>query len=240
MTTMVKNEDNIIRTWIDFHMRLGIPKFVIYDNAGTHKSLAGLALVLSDYIANGQVILISWPYAYRLPISGISGQTTQQNHAIRAFDTAAWIGLFDVDEYINIQRPDIVFGAVDGEGIRRFLDGITRKTQLDKSKIGALQFANRFFYNPDNLPTENGQFLRIPNCSEEIIFHNRGKCFCIPKNVQIYGIHRVFEGQLLYKIPRRLAYFNHYFYLNKTDRGRDKTPWRDTSINRYLSDNQNL
>ena len=235
MTTMVKNEDNIIRTWIDFHMRLGIHKFVIYDNAATTESLTGLSHVLEDYICTGQVIIISWPYAYRLPISGISGQTTQQNHAIRAFDTADWLGLFDVDEYINIQRPDIVFGAAGGEGIRRFLDGIARKTPLGKQRIGGLQFANKFFYNPDNLPTDNGRFLRIPNCAEFFSIREREKCFILPNNVKIFDIHNIKVGGPLQLIPHKLGYFNHYLYLNKTDRGRDKTPWRDTTIYRYLT-----
>ena len=36
--------------------------------------------------------------------SGISGQTTQQNHSVWAFKNSKYIGLFDVDEYINIQH----------------------------------------------------------------------------------------------------------------------------------------
>jgi hypothetical protein len=233
MTTMVKNEDNIIRTWVDFHMRLGIQQFVIYDNAGTTESLLSLLAKLVDYILDGKVILISWPYTYRLPISGISGQTTQQNHAIRAFDTADWIGLFDVDEFVNIQRPDIVLGASDS-GIARFLDGIARRTPLGKSGIGGLQFKNKFFYNPDDLPVDNGSFLRIPNCANGIKTRGNEKNFVIPKNVWTFAVHLITSGQPYFKINPGLGYFNHYIYLNKSSRGRDQTPWRDSSITRYL------
>ena len=239
MTTMVKNEDNIIGNWIDFHERLGIHKFVIYDNIGSKESLAGLSLVLADYIQSGIVILISWPYDYRLPISGISGQTTQQNHAIRAFDTADWIGLFDVDEYINIQRPDIIFDVNRSDvnnktGLRRFLDGIAKRAHVGKSRLGGLQFANKFFYNPEDLPIDNGQFLRIPNCSQFFSIREREKCFILPNNVKIFDIHNIKVGGPLHLVPYKFGYFNHYIYLNKTDRGRNQTPWRDTTIYRYL------
>jgi len=230
MTTLVKLEDNIIRVWIDFHRRLGIHKFVIYDNAGTPESLAGLVRELVDYIHTGQVILINWPYNYRLPISGISGQTTQQNHAIRAFDTADWLGLFDVDEYINIQRPDIILGAIGGEGMRRFLDGIARKTGISHNKIGGVQFKNKFFYNPDNLPYDDGRFLQIPNCADGITHKGHEKCFVIPRNIRVFAVHMITSGRKLIAVHPKLAYFNHYIYLNKPSRGRDLTPWRDDSI----------
>ena len=252
MATMVKNEDKFIRTWIDFHLRLGVHKFIIYDNQESLETAEGnyidnkhldqlvfqarspLLDLLADYIQSGKVILINWPYTKFLKVSGVSGQTTQQNHAIRAFDTADWIGLFDVDEYINIQRPDIVLGAAGGEGIRRFLDGIARKTQLGISRLGGLQFKNKFFYNPDNQPTENGQFLRIPNCANGIKHMGNEKIFVIPRNVRTFAIHMITSGSSVGLIPPKLAFFNHYCYLNKPSRGRDRTPWRDDSITRYL------
>lgn len=99
MATLLKNENNIIRTWIDFHLKLGVDCMLIYDNDTEPNKLGDL---LTDYLSQGQVILIKWPYKYRLEISGISSQTTQQTHSIWAFNTSRWIGLLDVDEYINI------------------------------------------------------------------------------------------------------------------------------------------
>jgi len=252
MATMVKNENNILRTWIDFHARLGVHKFIIYDNFGSLETAEGnyinnqpldtevfqkrspLFDLLSDYIQSGKVILINWPYTKFLKISGVSGQTTQQNHAIRAFDTADWIGLFDVDEFVNIQRPDIILRAKDGEGMRRFLDGIVRKTPLGKQRIGALLFKNKFFYNPDELPINKGGFLEIPNCAKGIKQLGNEKNFVIPRNVRTFAIHMITSGQKTIVVPPILGYFNHYIYLNKPSRGRDQTPWRDSSITRYL------
>lgn len=33
MSTMVQNEDNYIRQWIEYHSKLGVFNFIIYDNA---------------------------------------------------------------------------------------------------------------------------------------------------------------------------------------------------------------
>ena len=229
MSTLVKHEDNIIRTWIDFHIRLGVQRFIIYDNAGTSESLESLRKVLLDYILDGVVILISWPYSYRLPISDISGQTTQQNHAIRAFNTARWIGLMDVDEFINIQRPDIIHNG----GLCRFLDSMTS----NYTKLGALRLCNKFFYNPENLPVDNGQFLQITNCANKVTKKGREKCFVNPSCVCTFSVHMITRGLRMITIPPRFGYFNHYCYLNKPDqkqKTQKQAPWHDSSITRYL------
>ena len=112
MSTMVYNEDNYIRQWIQFHLNIGVTRFIIYDNSKindykSYKSVeksSDLKKVLSDFIEKGIVVLIEWSYPKRLNISGISGQTTHQNHSIYAFRNSKYIGLFDIDEYINMQN----------------------------------------------------------------------------------------------------------------------------------------
>jgi hypothetical protein len=104
MSTIVKDEDEYIKPWIDYHLNLGISRFIIYDNS-PNNTLCG---VLDDYIQKNIVLLIKWAYPYLLPISGLSGQTTQQNHSIYAFQTSKYIGLFDIDEYINPQGTQTV------------------------------------------------------------------------------------------------------------------------------------
>jgi hypothetical protein len=59
-----------------------------------------LAQLLHEYIEKQIVILIKWSYNY----VGENAQMTQQNHSIYAFQTSKYIGLLDVDEYINIQK----------------------------------------------------------------------------------------------------------------------------------------
>jgi RNA-binding protein YhbY len=100
MSTIVKNEDTCIIQWIEFHSRIGVTRFIIYDNSDEYN----LGNLLSYYILSKKVVLIKWNYPYLTPRSGISGQTTQQNHSLYAFQKCKFIGLFDVDEYVNIQK----------------------------------------------------------------------------------------------------------------------------------------
>lgn len=248
MSTLVKNEDNIIRTWVDFHLRLGVDRIIIYDNKCSPESnknntttnyklntqdfsyKSSLIDLLADYITSEKVIIINWPYAYTLNRSGISCQTTQQTHSCHVFRTAKWIGLLDVDEFVNIQSPEIILGS----RIQWFLDDVILKSGISKARIGGVQFRNKFFYNPDKLPVDDGCFLRITSCAGEVLAKGREKCFVIPANILTFSVHTITLGGQLIKLSPKLGYFNHYIYLNKSDRGYDRTPWNDMSISRYL------
>ena len=85
----VKNEDSYIRQWIDYHHRLGVDKFIIYDNSKSidkdsycsSEKFSDLESLLFDYIESKLVYLINWPYPKR--VNGcVVGQVTQQNHTL--------------------------------------------------------------------------------------------------------------------------------------------------------------
>ena len=232
MSTMVHNEDNYIRQWIQFHKNIGIERFIIYDNSGiddetSHRSLeitSNLEDVIEDFIKTGLVILIKWNYPKRRKISGISGQSTRENHTIWAFKNSKYIGMFDIDEYINIQSTDT--------NIDTFFNNLINTENINIDDIGSFRLLNKFFYNPNDLPTDGFNFLKIYNC-DKIMPSGREKNFIIPKNVTIYCVHKVLIGRKMYTAPSNTIYFNHYFFLNKTDRGRDRTKMIDTSINKH-------
>ena len=218
MSTIVKDEDNYIRQWIEFHRNLGITRFIIYDNSNK----GTLSNILSDYINNKIVILINWSYSYRLRKSGISGQTTQQTHSIWAFNNCKYIGLFDIDEYVNIQSDT---------NIHTFFNNLIKKENINTNNIGCFTLLNKLFYNPDNLPSDGYKFLKIYNCD---IAQGGEKCFVIPKNVNTHSVHTITNGKSPLSISPKKIYFNHYLYLNKTDRGRNKTNIIDDTINKHL------
>jgi hypothetical protein len=231
MSTMVYNEDNYIRQWIEFHLNIGISRFIIYDNSKVDDELSyksveknsDLKKVLSDFIEKGIVLLIEWSYPKRLKKSGISGQTTQQNHSIYAFKNSKYIALFDIDEYINMQNHT---------NINIFLESET--TNLDTSKIGSFRILNKTFTNPDNLPTNGFNFLSIYSC-EEITKNNHEKNFVIPKNVKTFSVHMITNGKPMYNINYRNIFFNHYMFLNKATRSRNKTNLNDKTILKHCN-----
>ena len=185
-STIVKNEDDFIIPWIEYHLRLGVSRFIIYDNSINYT----LSNILDDYIKKNIVLLIKWVYPYIINISGISGQTTQQNHSIYAFRNSKYIGLFDIDEYVNIQGIS---------NIQHFFEQLIIKENIDVDKISSFRLLNKFFYNPSNLPVNNKKFLKIFNC-DNITKSGHEKNFVLPKNVITFSVHMVTSGKPMYTI----------------------------------------
>jgi hypothetical protein len=222
MSTIVKSEYKYILQWINYHLHLGVQRFIIYDNSYDNT----LQTLLNKYINENTVILIQWRYPYMLKISGISGQTTQQNHSIYSFNRCEYIGLFDIDEYINIQEPY--------SNISTLLDDVVKSNNINKDNIGGFQLLNKFFYNPKHLPDDNYNFLKIYNCNK-ITMSGNEKNFVIPKNVKTFSVHMITNGLPIMKLTPNIVYFNHYIFLNKTTRGLDETNLSDSSINRLTN-----
>jgi hypothetical protein len=236
MSTLVKNEDNYIIQWIEYHRKLGIDRFIIYDNKSSTTPInkknetllevsTNLPKILEKYINKGIVVLINWPYQYRLPVSGISGQTTQQNHSIYAFNRCKYIGLFDIDEYLNPQTKEI--------NIDKIFNNIIKKYNLDIRTIGSFMIKCKNFFNPDNLPTNDYEFLKIYTC-EKITLKGREKNFVIPSNVKTFSVHQITSGKKTFTVNFNILYFNHYLFLNKKERGKYKTNLIDKTIKRIL------
>lgn len=212
-STLVKNEDAYILQWIDYYIKLGVQRFIIYDNSRE----STLAETLKQYIEHNIVLLIIWNYPYNL-----KAQQTQQNHSIYAFQNSKYIGLFDIDEYINIQNKRI-------NNIELFLNFIIEEHKINTEEISGFMFLNRFFNNPYRLPCENTDFFNIFNC-DEVSEEGFEKCVIIPKNVKTFSVHVVTDGLPLILLDKSDVYFNHYYFLNKENRGLDKTDLIDKSI----------
>ena len=60
------------------------------------------------------------------------------------------------------------------------------------------------------------------------------KLIVIPKNVDVVEIHYISNGKNAYFIDEKYAYFNHYYFLNKHNRGREQTEFEDNSILKHI------
>jgi hypothetical protein len=225
MSTIVYNEDKYIIQWIEFHMNIGITRFIIYDNTDKKKTNSDLPNLLEKYIKKGIVLLIKWSYPYRLPISGISGQTTQQNHSIYAFKNSKFIGLFDIDEYINMKN---------NININTFFDSLIKNKKINTKNIGSFRILNKNFTNPYNLSEENYDFLSIYTC-DKVTIKGKEKNFVIPKNVNTFSVHTITNGKKMFNVNSKYIYFNHYVFLNKSNRGKNKYKFKDDSILKHCN-----
>ena len=240
MSTMIQNESKYIKQWINYHKQLGVDRFVVYDNNSTDTTQ--FLQILEEYINNGTVILIQWKYPKRFKDTGISGQTTQQNHSIYAFNSAKYIGLMDIDEYLVPQLGQDYIDCV--------LNTLILLHNLNIDKLGGFSIECKLFGNPDSLPEDGKKFLDIYNCQPTTCGQNsRQKMFVIPRNVIIFRIHCILLGKPCFYIPKNTLIFNHYYYLNKDPKERSsrtthrtKAYWRnnnnythrDDTIKNYL------
>jgi hypothetical protein len=215
MSTMVYKEDKYIRQWINYHKRLGVEHFIIYDNANMNDNLSyksvgketNLSELLKDLIKEGIVLLINWPYKKRESREKISGQACQQNHSINGFKRSKYIGLFDIDEYVNMQKDN---------NINKLIDGIIKEEKLKTEDIGSFVLKMKPFLNVKEKREDGYEFLKIFTCGKVIdSTSKRCKNFIIPKNVNNYCVHTITNGKDNYGIKKETAYFNHYLFLNK-------------------------
>jgi len=226
MSTLVLDENDYIIQWIKYNFYLGITKFIIYNNS--HKD--DIMNLLNEFIDNKEfplsIILIKWEYEYNK-----NAQPTHQNHTLYAYKSSKYIGFFDIDEYINPQIKNI--------NLYSLFESILLSNNLNYNNIGSIRILCKIFVNSNKQSEKNYDFLKIYNC-HNICYNCREKNFIIPKNVEIFCIHVIVEGKQMINISENLIFFNHYMFLNKTDRYRDYIPelYDDsikTIVNKYIS-----
>ncbi|MEN0056496.1 MAG: glycosyltransferase family 92 protein [Mucilaginibacter sp.] len=86
---IAKHEDPYLTEWIDYHLKIGVSRFYIYDN----ESSIPISTTLSAYIKKGVVVVE--------PISGMVKQMPAYSHCIANYGSECqWIAFIDVDEFI--------------------------------------------------------------------------------------------------------------------------------------------
>ncbi|XP_026446126.1 glycosyltransferase family 92 protein At1g27200-like [Papaver somniferum] len=90
-STMVYNVSKFLREWVIYHSKLGIDKFIFYDNDsedGLQNVVDGLG---GDYNVDIEVIFWPWPKTQEAGFS---------HSAIRSRDSCTWMMYTDIDEYV--------------------------------------------------------------------------------------------------------------------------------------------
>ena len=236
LSTLVRNEDSYIKQWIEYHLMLGVDAFVIYDNSGytgsepklSVETSTNLTELLKDYIADGVVELIDWPYIYRRKHTDKkehnSAQTTQQNHSINAFSNSKLVGCMDIDEYVNLSNSNWI-------DLNEFFSDYVSKNKLIWNNISGFILRSKSFINKKRQNDENYEFMKIYDCSK-ILDARRRKTFVLPRNVKMFATHDVIHP--IDRTKKRsilsgdIIYFNHYMSINKKNfglRGRHLHKW---------------
>lgn len=86
---IAKNEDQFLVEWIEYHMKIGVSRFYIYDNEST----VPISTTLASYIERG-IVKVEF-------IAGKKMQVTVHKHCIANYGSQCqWIAFIDVDEFI--------------------------------------------------------------------------------------------------------------------------------------------
>jgi hypothetical protein len=103
--SVFKNEDKILKEWIEYHKLVGVDHFYLYNNSSTDNSLA----ILQPYIEQNLVTLVDWPdqndpnSPENAPYRWVAlTQLPAFVHACKELTSkeTTWLALIDVDEFL--------------------------------------------------------------------------------------------------------------------------------------------
>lgn len=89
-STMIYNAAKFLKEWVVYHSRIGVEKFILYDN-GSDDELQTIVEELNQDGFNVKTVLWPWPKTQEAGFS---------HSAIYAKDTCKWMMYVDVDEFV--------------------------------------------------------------------------------------------------------------------------------------------
>lgn len=97
IAAITKGEDLYLKEWIDYHMKMGVDHFYLYDNNDDDSTLKAL----QHYIEDGVVELTAWPNKWPKERFFEGCQVyAYQNALKRAAYHTDWLAIIDTDEFL--------------------------------------------------------------------------------------------------------------------------------------------
>lgn len=212
---LIKDENDYINEWLEWHIGVGFEHFYIYDNGS---KIPILESVKSEYIPFCTVVDFSGPHE--------NTQLECYNDALNRYrDCTKWLAFIDTDEFIR---------TINGENINSFL---TRFECHDGLYLRWIIYNANGLMVKDDRP-QRERFTRVSDCIPSKPF---GKSIIQPAKVRVMGTHfptgRIGEydivdsnGQLMRTAcsefsKEEIAVIDHYFtrsyeeWLEKAKRG---------------------
>ena len=202
-----KSNADLLVEWIAYHKLQGVEHFLIF----AHEDPAPLRRLLAPYIAEGLAEVIDWesPIRKRPMTQGNEDvaavqylQTTSCLHRYRGL--AEWVGLFDVDEFM---QP-----LVNGSTVRSTVLEAAATADAKDSDVAGLKVAGVYFFEEErrrwgkhSLMTQR-HFKRVDGWRFDV-----GKYFGRPERIQLSVQHGLTLGGKTVELdPERVMRFNHY------------------------------
>jgi GT2 family glycosyltransferase len=142
-----RNESPYLREWIEFHRRMGVGKFYLYQN----RSEDDWQSILAPYMIAGIVDVTDWPQMMHMT-DGRSAQIDVYQDCInRLHGQSGWLAFIDCDEFLFAPRHDTVTEAMSllpqtwgAIGVHWMVFGSSGKTEWEDIPV-----IERFTWRPN-------------------------------------------------------------------------------------------
>ncbi|MCL7028971.1 hypothetical protein MKW94_025428 [Papaver nudicaule] len=201
--TMVYNVSKFLREWVIYHSKLGIDKFILYDN-GSEDGLQDFVNKLKgDYNVDIEVIFWPWPKTQEAGFS---------HSAIHSRESCTWMMYADVDEFVfswkwvNSSEPS-------SDMLRSLLP--TNTSSLPSEEIGQLMiFCYEFGPSDQKVHPVEG-VTQGYTYRKRILNRHKSIVLLDAIDTSLFNVIHHFELKLGYqgrKVSSRDAVVNHYKY----------------------------
>jgi hypothetical protein len=96
--SIFRNEADYLKDWIEFHQKIGVEKFVLYNDHSTDHFMD----ILSPFISNQTVTLID-----HKDITGARQMTSYADYVERFDKKSVWSAYIDIDEFLYATNNDL-------------------------------------------------------------------------------------------------------------------------------------
>ena len=138
IATIFQNEAPYLKEWIEFHKRVGVQHFYLYNHFSTDDYMS----VLDPYLSAGDVELIQWPYKQTSLEHWTQIQCRAYEHALKlAEGNAKWLAILDSDEFLFPTSGDNLgdflkdYEAFGGIGVNWQLFGTSGISKIPANKL---------------------------------------------------------------------------------------------------------
>lgn len=106
-----QNEASWLKEWIDYHRKVGVEHFWLYNN----NSMDNYLSILDPYIKQQIVEIVEWPSQENEPFKFFYHvQVDAYNHAINASrNVSKWLAIVDTDEFIVSKQENSIIECLE-------------------------------------------------------------------------------------------------------------------------------
>ena len=224
--TMVKNEEERIEGWLQYHLRQGIEKFIIYDNNCSDNTVSRIKKFQ-------EVIVIDWPWHKTQGEAFLHG-------ILYVRGVCSWALFTDVDEYVFPVANNASLTV--RQLIIQFPHWI-KNTKLIKEtdNVSQICFETKVMGTSGYVKCPNQTMTEAYIHFDEWWFKQFGKCAIKPSESRLWtSIHRFAVNGKTFVLPREYSYLVHYkyqcweYFMTKWDKGRVSRmkDWDKRKLNR--------